>query len=112
MAEYNIGDKFIVEIINKTDEPLAPYINSQAKDVTVYQLKGIPFMLDADTLSNFERFEERKKGRWKEYDFPVLGKRKHCSACGFIKIGSDEKIYNFCPNCGADMRGVDNGQKT
>lgn len=52
---------------------------------------------------------ERKKGKWKEYDFPVLGKRKHCSACGFIKIGSDEKIYNFCPNCGADMRGVDNG---
>lgn len=64
MAEYNIGDKFIVEIINKTDEPLSPYISGTTKNVTVYRLKGIPFMLDADTLSNFEKYEERKKGEW------------------------------------------------
>lgn len=52
---------------------------------------------------------ERKKGKWKEetrrtvhgYDFPI----SICSECG--KMAVDE--YNFCPNCGADMRGDNEG---
>jgi len=99
MAEYNIGDKFVVEIISKTDEPLAPYISSQAKNVTVYQLKGIPFMLDADTLSNFEKFEERKKGKWIHFS-----RSDECSVCGY-DTGKYEAPTWFCPKCGADMRG-------
>ena len=99
MAEFNIGDKFIVEIINKTDEPLSPYISGTTKNVTVYRLKGIPFMFDADTLSNFERFEEQKKGKWElnaPDDFIV-----YCSEC----MMPQDSPCNFCPSCGADMRG-------
>lgn len=108
MAEYNIGDKFIVEIVKKTDEPLAPYISGQTKNVTVYQLKGIPFMLDADTLSNFERFEERKKGKWLE-DFDGFETIYRCSKCSeepLTKYGTmhDYVLSEFCPNCGADCR--------
>lgn len=101
MAEYNIGDKFVVEIIKKTDEPLAPYISGTTKNVTVYQLKGIPFMLDADTLSNFKKFEEQKKGKWieEDIDFDTFWK---CSECGFNGAMIPD---NFCPRCGADMRG-------
>ena len=45
---------------------------------------------------------ERKKGKWIDNTF--------CSECGWIHevesgfIGS-VKRFNFCPNCGADMRG-------
>lgn len=34
----------------------------------------------------------------------------YCSECGCFFEDWDEKpTYNFCPNCGADMREVDNG---
>lgn len=102
MAEYNIGDKFVVEVISKTDEPLAPYINSQTKNVTVYQLKGIPFMLDADTLSNFERFEERKRGKWESIPGEIRIERFTCCPCS--ECGWIEPHGNFCRHCGADMR--------
>lgn len=41
---------------------------------------------------------ERKKGEWIDTDnYPVRWK---CSNCG----RRDMHIFNFCPNCGADMR--------
>lgn len=52
---------------------------------------------------------ERKKGKFlgTEYDGysdgePVFYEWK-CSECGCI-FEEDEPTYNFCPNCGADMR--------
>lgn len=48
--------------------------------------------------------EERKNGRWQVdpsgYGFWI------CSDCGFVSEASGaDLLYNFCPNCGADMRG-------
>ena len=40
---------------------------------------------------------ERPKGRWKTYEIDV----NECSECGYMSIFK----YNFCPVCGADMRG-------
>ena len=31
-----------------------------------------------------------------------------CTVCGYGK--PEKTVYNFCPNCGADMRGDKNGQ--
>lgn len=44
---------------------------------------------------------ERPQGEWIESDVPesILSK---CSVCGF-HCGA--YTFNFCPNCGADMRG-------
>lgn len=57
---------------------------------------------------------ERKKGKYigTEYDGyadgnPVYYEWK-CSECGCI-FEDEEPTYNFCPNCGADMRGEQDG---
>jgi len=58
---------------------------------------------------------ERKKGRWQEFDsdedkFDII----KCSCCKhtftvdsyhWTDIGFVKDDFNFCPNCGADMRG-------
>lgn len=48
---------------------------------------------------------EREKGEW-IFDGDCI----HCNKC---KRAFNNLIgFNFCPNCGADMRGKDNGKKT
>jgi len=44
---------------------------------------------------------ERKKGRWIDRDH--MPNHARCSECGFFDEWAYE--YNYCPNCGADMRG-------
>ena len=44
---------------------------------------------------------ERKTGRWIEDDDEMLAR---CSECG----EASDHISDFCPNCGADMRGEQN----
>lgn len=41
---------------------------------------------------------ERKRGRWIDIDGEVF----ECDMCHGIRTGYK---YNFCPDCGADMRG-------
>ena len=49
-----------------------------------------------------EALAERKTGRWEYVDYRGFG-NYHCSACRTICICNGD--YDFCPNCGADMRG-------
>lgn len=44
----------------------------------------------------------QRTGRWKVSDLPK-GKMKYCSECGFGQYIQDERIYSYCPNCGAQM---------
>ena len=51
--------------------------------------------------------ERKGKWVWVQYDAnPELG-NFHCSECHFIPacFNWSRKHLNFCPNCGADMRG-------
>jgi hypothetical protein len=59
---------------------------------------------------------ERKRGKWiySEDEYGVDG--YHCDKCGFFvpwdyvhKFINYIEDYNFCPNCGADMRGEQDG---
>lgn len=45
---------------------------------------------------------ENIHGTWIGFDYPYIGNQ--CSVCRscFKQSGND---YNFCPHCGADMRG-------
>ena len=64
-----------------------------------------------DLLENLPSVQpERKTGRWILYDkrFPWMQDYK-CSECGnyldFSGVNAGRGSANFCPNCGADMRG-------
>ena len=58
---------------------------------------------------------ERQRGHWVEIgDEPY--DEWECDVCGFVIDGSGcidpeeyRDIYRFCPNCGADMRGEQDG---
>lgn len=55
---------------------------------------------------------EAVKGEWERYSLTALGTnnewyRLRCSQCGLMPIG-DIRNWNFCPNCGADMRSLRN----
>ncbi len=45
---------------------------------------------------------ERKTGKWESYIISMFdGEGCRCSECGFEGV----PYWDFCPNCGADMRG-------
>lgn len=64
---------------------------------------------------HFNEDAEPANGRWIER--PLDNFRKYevkCSVCGFIGIGNYDQYlepleFNYCPNCGADMRGEEDG---
>lgn len=53
------------------------------------KLKSIP-TIDAEPV---------RHGKWIEY--PTADGLNQCSVCGVLRFGDS----NYCPNCGADMRG-------
>ncbi len=56
---------------------------------------------------------KRIKGRWIGTDYDGFADGNHvydewkCSICGYV-VEDEEPTWNFCPNCGADMRGDEN----
>ena len=47
--------------------------------------------------------QERKKGKWIDFSMSIKGvPTEACGECGEWSLGMGK---NFCPNCGADMRG-------
>lgn len=71
-----------------------------------YILKHIPpeEMCSRIVVANAPTIEKRKTGKWEEYFFdgPMARRPRAlmCSCCDTICLYT----YNFCPNCGADMR--------
>jgi hypothetical protein len=45
-----------------------------------------------------------KQGEWERIPYSFVGGFR-CSCCGIKTL---EKHWNFCPNCGARMKGADN----
>ena len=53
--------------------------------------------------------KERPHGEWIPKDVHNCWTRFECSVCGYYHqpvhdFGESKPDYNFCPNCGADMR--------
>ena len=66
---------------------------------------GIGFEVRSHCLVELELVPsaDRPKGEWRA-DYEAGFKTWECSECGIHMLSE----WNFCPNCGADMRGEDN----
>lgn len=92
-------------------------------------MPGHPMLFDNEKL--FKKYEERKeagfpckdfiaaadvrenvKGKWVHdgRDFQQGCDWVHCSVCGKRGINVPADLTNYCPNCGADLRGENNGE--
>ena len=109
-----IHDMFVIELA----EVIKGYGNKPDEDplnlsmfYRFYELPNIAISRD-----NFEKMKpyeqpKRKKGRWVECNFPGQ-EHVFCSQCkedfydDDLRMGRND-YPNFCPNCGADMRGGD-----
>lgn len=72
--------------------------------------RGSDFADACSAIEDAPTIEERKnvRGEWKEVAERGLCDLRRCSNCGHIEPVGLEMITpkpNFCPNCGADMRG-------
>lgn len=50
-------------------------------------------------------------GHWIQNYETDDGRQLRCSECGMVYWVGKGRDGNYCPNCGADMRGVDNDNK-
>lgn len=51
---------------------------------------------------------EHETGKWPDNPIDPVSLTMHCSKCGYACLGYDSttgRLYDFCPACGADMRG-------
>ena len=74
--------------------------NYTAKNVLVDEISAYDMAIEA------LKEPERKKGQWEDFDYD---NSYLCTSCGEIWTLNDgtpeENNMNYCPNCGADMRG-------
>ena len=63
------------------------------------------YNIDPHVLAEAE--PERKNGRWVYYS-KDLGFSHKCSNCNFTIREQWVDLYNYCPNCGCDMREKNN----
>lgn len=70
--------------------------------------------ISQNQIANALTVEERSQGEWiarEDMDYLDQNKVYHnhfmCEKCGLVHdfIDGHTSQYNFCPNCGADMRG-------
>lgn len=73
------------------------YDSFVADDGTVYD--NFP-LISKEQIDNAPTIEP-KHGEWINKN----GHTHYCSVCGFEETEWYTKDYNFCPHCGADMRG-------
>lgn len=93
------------------DKQFIEIINTGTKDKPYYEIKYLDRITGKvhigyssyklDVLSEFirEDFILSRKGHWMHF-----AQGDDCSECGY-STGKYESASNFCPNCGADMRG-------
>ena len=57
-----------------------------------------------EKIMNAPTIEERKTGKWIRGDAEKLTGSQRCSIC-HKACYKGKDYFNYCPNCGADMRG-------
>ena len=69
----------------------------------------------AQAIANGTPYEERPQGEWITWEeagnYIASPNRYECSCChdsAQVLVNGIELLSDFCPNCGADMRGKEN----
>lgn len=71
---------------------------------TIYNPRHVPYIAESDVIfAPTVDVPDRKVGEWIQ-EYPEATTR-HCSKCDFIVL--EEDANNYCPNCGARMKGED-----
>ena len=87
--------------------PLAEIDNAPTVEVTKAQSYCMGFA-DGLAAQNYEKppMFERQQGEWlsNNTDNSFINRGRHCSLCNYTV----EFSTNYCPNCGAEMRGDNN----
>lgn len=58
----------------------------------------------ANAIDTIRNTKPVVRGEWIEEPY-LLGVTRRCNVCG-ENYGMPHGVFNYCPNCGADMRGV------
>lgn len=82
---------------------MSRYINAVIAAEKISEKHNIQLYELVDTFAEIPSADvvESKRGEWKvdeTHDY-----EPYCSLCGHEPIAGEK--YNYCPNCGADMRG-------
>ena len=81
---------------------MSKYINlDEAKARTTQLFHGYEVEQWLDTIPSVDI--DRPQGEWK----PKNHHTDYCSNCGFEETQWRTADYNFCPSCGARMKGAD-----
>lgn len=92
-----------------TVEPCLSFNNVSDEDIEKFKL-----IWQRATSKGLRLINERPQGEWiarEDFDFLDENKVRHnhfmCEKCGFIHdfIDGHTSQYNFCPQCGADLKG-------
>ncbi len=107
-------EKVIVNEIDNAPTVEPCYQTTSCLDCKMYDKKNHHCPRFCEVIrESVSEVKERPKGEWEynQYDGnPNIG-NWHCSECRYIDYGggyNQKPHYNFCPNCGADMRGEGN----
>ena len=94
-------EKFIEDGLNNPDK------NKAFGHDAIEIMAEVHYMQAADVV-------EVRHGRWGEYEsFPLTPSLNGhpCSECGMRFSTSAIPVMKYCPNCGALMREIENGEK-
>lgn len=83
----------------------------KGRQTIVYEIGDAPCRACSVDAMKYEletapTIEERKRGKWEWSTLPLTGAlEQKCSICGTPFYMAFRLGMNYCPNCGADMRG-------
>lgn len=111
LKEKSYRTEFAIPVVDVEDIDNAPTINLSIpinmKNLTAEEKETLIKGFTRNGLTTFGLYEERPHGEWKDFIMPLPLSDHHykmgviCSECNTTWDCST----NYCPYCGADMRG-------